>query len=444
MSVYGSAGDQPPARGRREDRHGVSVRRALALVNVAAIERNCARLRAELRSGCELCVVVKADGYGHGAVQSARAALRGGAERLAVAGSSEALALRRAGLLDVPLLVMGALSPVELREALAADADVVVWREQHIRAVARAGGGRVHIKLDSGMGRLGTRDPEDASRVVEEALKTPGVELAGVMTHFATADNRCEEDRHSDSHGGGNQNDSQDSGGRGKAGDDDDALFFQRQLELFGTWAEEVKAAHPQIVVHAANSAAVLRERRSHFDMVRCGIAVYGMDPFGEDPLAYGLQPALELYSYVAEVKRCSPGESAGYGRSFIAERPTQLAVLPIGYGDGWRRGLSNDGEVLIGGAHRPLVGTVSMDNLTVDLGDDSNAEALRGSEAVLIGAQGERRITAEQVARRLNTINYEITCGLTGRVPRVYHRDGQPLSEGETEAAPAAAASKA
>lgn len=383
----------------------MNVRRVLARVNVGAIERNCARLRAELREGCELCVVVKADGYGHGAVASARAALRGGATRLAVAGSHEALELRQAGLEGVPLLVMGALSECELREALGAQAEVVVWTDDHVRAVARAGGGRVHVKLDTGMGRLGTRDPQQATRVVELVGGEPGVELVGAMTHFATADDR---------------------------GDS----FFHRQLGLFGDWVAQVKAAHPEVVAHAANSAATLREPEAHFDMVRCGIAVYGMDPFWRDPLARSLEPALELSSYVAEVKPCAPGQSAGYGRSFIAERFTHLGVLPIGYGDGWRRGLSNNAEVLIGGARHPLVGTVSMDNMTVDLGPEADGEQLRGAAAVLVGRQGRQRITAEEVAERLDTINYEITCGLTPRVPRVYHRDGEPLRQAAAEVA--------
>lgn len=401
----------------------MSQRRVIARVNVAAIERNCTRLRSELASGCELCVVVKADGYGHGALESARAALRGGAGRLAVAGSSEALALRRAGLRDVPILIMGPLTETELGEALAVGAEVVVWEERHVRAVAAAGGGRVHVKLDSGMGRLGTRDAAQALRVVDLAAQTPGVELAGAMTHFATADRHGDDERSSVDH----------------------ATFFERQLSLFEAWAGKVKAAHPQVVVHGANSAAVLREPRSHFDMVRCGIAVYGMDPFGEDPLASRLEPALELCSYVAAVKGCSPGESAGYGRSFIAERFTQIAVLPIGYGDGWRRGLSNNGHALIGGERHPFAGTVSMDSITVDLGDRPQAKASQGSEAVLIGMQGSERITAEQVAQRLGTINYEITCGLTSRVPRVYHRDGQPVAEGErTEEQAAAIAGEA
>ncbi len=370
--------------------------RAQARVNMAAIERNCARLRTELRHGAALCAVVKADGYGHGAVQSARAALAGGASWLAVAGAGEARELREAGLRDVRVLVMGALSPVELEETLAADGDVVVWNERYLEAVAAAGGGRVHVKFDSGMGRLGTRDPVEASRVATAARDAPGVQLVGVMTHFATAD------------------DLKDNG------------FFARQLAAFTSWARAVKDEQPELLVHAANSAAMLREAEAQFDMVRCGIAIYGMDPFGKDPAARALEPALELSSYVAEVKPCKAGESAGYGRQFVAEHDTCICVLPIGYGDGWRRGLSNNADVLIGGHRHPLVGTVSMDSITVDLGVDG--ERLRGERAILIGFQGSERITAEEVARRLDTINYEVTCALTPRVPRIYHRDGVPI----------------
>ncbi len=380
--------------------------RAQASVNVSAIERNCARLRAELRDGAELCAVVKADGYGHGAVQSALAALAGGASWLAVATAAEASELRDAGVGAAPILVMGALSPPELREALDADADVVVWSERHVRAVADAGGGRVHVKLDTGMGRLGTRDVDEATRALEAARAIDAVQPVGLMTHFATADEL------------------------------DDDGFFARQLGMFMHWARAQQEAQPELIVHGANSAALLRDADAHFDMVRCGVAIYGMDPFGEDPAPRSLEPALELSSYVAEVKPCRAGESAGYGRRFVAERDTQLGVLPIGYGDGWRRGLSNNADVLIDGARRALVGTVSMDNVTIDLGADADADAerLRGAPATLIGVDGEERITAEELARRLQTINYEITCGLTPRVPRVHHRDGaalEPLAAG-------------
>ena len=224
----------------------------------------------------------------------------------------------------------------------------------------------------------------------------PKLRLAGAMTHFATADEP-----------------------------DADDGFFEAQLERFATFAETLRSEHPGLLVHAANSAATLRSAAAHFDLVRCGVATYGLDPFHQDPAARELEPALELRSYVAALKPSARGESAGYGRRFVAERDTVLGVLPIGYGDGWRRGLSNNADVLVGGARVPLVGTISMDNLTVDLGPAPSAGV--GEPAVLIGAAGPERITAEEVARRLHTINYEITCGLTARVPRAYHRDGEP-----------------
>jgi alanine racemase len=174
------------------------------------------------------------------------------------------------------------------------------------------------------------------------------------------------------------------------------------------------------VVVHAANSAATLAEPGARLDMVRCGIAIYGMDPFHRDPAEHGLEPALELVSYVAEVKLARPGQSAGYGRRFVAERETWLGTIPIGYGDGVRRGLTGRGAVLVGGRRVPLAGTVSMDNITVDLGD---RPVERGTEAVLLGARGGERILAEDWARALGTINYEVTCGLTPRPPRMYAR---------------------
>ncbi len=376
----------------REER---TMRRVQARVNLAAIERNCARLCSELHSGAALCAVVKADGYGHGAVASARAALAGGASWLAVVDPGEVVELRAGGLEDVRVLVMGALSPHELREALAARGDVVIWRQRQLEDVLAAGGGRVHVKLDSGMGRLGTRDVAEATGLAAAAARAPDVELAGVMTHFATAD-----DLH-------------------------DEGFFATQLQTFTRWVSDLRREHPGILVHAANSAAMLREVATQFDMVRCGIAIYGMDPFGRDAAARALEPALELSSYIADVKRCAAGQSAGYGRQFVAEHDTFVAVVPVGYGDGWRRGLSNNADVLVAGRRYPVVGTVSMDSVTVDLGSEEAAQDLLGERAILIGFQGSERITAEEVARRLDTINYEITCGLTPRVPRVYHRDG-------------------
>jgi alanine racemase len=218
----------------------------------------------------------------------------------------------------------------------------------------------------------------------------PHLELAGLWTHFSTAD---------------------------EPGSD----YFDEQLARFGPLAELVRAEHPGCVVHAANSAATFRDPGAHFDMARCGIAIYGLDPFHEDPAQRELEPALSLHSYVADVKRFAKGVSAGYGRRWRAPRDTWVGVLPIGYGDGVRRGLTNRGQVLVGGRRLPLVGTVSMDNITIDLGPQTDIEP--GAPAVLIGSQGAERILAEEVARALETINYEVTCGISARVPRVEAR---------------------
>jgi alanine racemase len=374
--------------------------RALARVNVAAIERNVARIRAGLSGGARLAAVVKGNGYGHGPVPAAQAALAGGAQSLAVVTAGEAAALREAGI-DAPVLVMGALSDEELPVAVAAGAELVAWTDSFVERLRRMRAGhadtpvRVHVKLDTGMGRLGTRDPAEAVLVAERiAAGAPTLELAGAMTHFASAD--------------------------------EDPDFTALQLARFTPFVLSLRERWPGIVAHAANSAATLREPASHFDLVRCGIAIYGCDPMNQDPAAYGLEPALELVSYVAAVKLARAGDSAGYGRRFVAERDTWIATVPIGYADGIRRALSGNCDVLIGGRRYPLVGTVSMDNITVDVGAP---DAVRcGDRVTIIGVDGKQRQTAEDLARRVGTINYEILCGLTPRVPRAYHRDGTPV----------------
>lgn len=376
--------------------------RALASVNLAAIERNIAHLRAQLQPGCQFCAVVKADAYGHGAVPVAHAALAGGARWLAVATAEEAAELRRGGII-ARILVMGALSREELPVALTARADIVAWSEAFVADIARAGAAlgrdrpvRVHVKLDTGMGRLGTRLVEHAEATAAAVIETPALELAGAMTHFATAD-------------------------------EDDTEFVEAQLELFTPFVAALRARAPGLVVHAANSAATLRHPDSHFDLVRCGIAMYGGDPANGDPSAVGLDPAMALDSYVAAVKRAAAGDSTGYGRTWVAARDTWVATLPIGYADGVRRALSNNCDVLIGGRRYPLVGNVSMDNITVDIGPEGGTRVAVGERGRIIGRDGGERQTAEELARRIGTINYEITCGVSHRVPRVYHRDGAP-----------------
>ncbi|HEY8762669.1 MAG TPA: alanine racemase [Solirubrobacteraceae bacterium] len=371
--------------------------RALARVNLAAIERNVARLLRDLQ-GSALCAVVKADGYGHGAVPVARAAVQAGASWLAVATVDEATQLREAGI-STRLLVMGAISADELPAALRTGADLVAWSGRFVTDVAAQVGtgapARLHVKFDTGLGRLGTRELGEALSVAHEVIGCgPATTLAGAMTHFATAD--------------------------------DDPEFMAAQLERFAPFAAQMRELAGDVVVHAANSAATLTEPAAHFDMVRCGIAIYGCDPMNDDPDDHGLEPALELCSYLAALKPAAPGDSAGYGRRFIAREPTCIGTVPVGYADGIRRALSNNCDVLVRGGRYPLVGTVSMDNLTVDLGASPSAAV--GDEVTIIGRDGGERQTAEQLARRIDTISYEVVCGISGRVPRLYHRDGRAV----------------
>lgn len=366
--------------------------RAVASINLAAIERNVGRLRALMSPNTALCAVVKADGYGHGAVPVARAAKAGGASSLAVATAAEAMALRATGI-GGPLVVLGALTDDELALALRADAEIVVWREEFLR---RIGGrqARVHVKLDTGLGRLGSRDAETATEVARCVATSPHLRLVGAMTHFATADEPA-------------------------------SPFMAAQLERFARWVDRLRAEHPHVVAHAANSAAMMQNPDSHFDMVRSGMAIYGLNPFDREGLSDDLEPALRLRSYIARIETYEPGESTGYGRAFIACDATRIATIPIGYADGYSRALSACSQVDIAGTLYPVAGWISMDNLTVDLGQ---ADTVReGEEVLLIGPN----VSVDDLARWSETINYEVVCRISSRVVRTYHRDGVACEHG-------------
>lgn len=368
--------------------------RAEARISMAAITANCEFLRSKLTGGAELCAVVKADGYGHGIEQTARAAVAGGATRLAVVTAEEAAEVARLRL-GVPLILVGPPPLDELPAAVETGAQLTAWSADQIHEIRAAAilldrKVDVHVKLDTGMSRFGAKTADEALAALDAAAESESIDPVGVWTHFATADEADDE-------------------------------FFGRQLARFSEFAAEAKRRHPTLLAHAANSAATLRDAASHFDFVRCGIAVYGLDPFQGDAAATGLTPALSLHSYVASVRPLAAGESVGYGRRFVAERDTLVATVPIGYGDGWRRALSDNSDVLIGGRRFRQRGTISMDSIGVDL--DGETDVLPGAPVTLIGADGEQRITTEDVAARIGTINYEVTCGLTARTVRSYDR---------------------
>jgi alanine racemase len=356
----------------------VSAARCRVEVDLGAIGDNARRLAAAA-APAELWAVAKADGYGHGAVDAGRAAAAGGARRLGVATLDEARALREA-VPEVPVVVLAPLGRGQ--EADVEGLEVTVSTpgayERLRDAGARCG---VHVKVDTGMGRWGLA----AAEALEVARRlasgdAPGLELAGVCSHLATAD-------------------------------EDDSTFLELQLERFA----QVAASFPPAPRHVANSAATLRAPSARHDAVRCGIALYGVSPFEGDPAADGLRPAMRLTSRVAQVKTLRPGESSGYGRRLVARDQTRIALVPVGYGDGYPRVLSGRSHVLIRGRRRPVAATISMDQLTCVVSDDVEV----GDQVVLLGEQDGERVGAEELAARAGTIGYEIVCGLRQRAAR-------------------------
>lgn len=368
----------------------MSDARSTATIDLAAIRHNAARL-ARAAGGADLMAVVKANGYGHGAVECARAAVEGGAASLAVASVEEAEELRLGGA-SAPILIMSPLAGAGFERALAAGCEVVVGDAagvQGMGAAARGRPARVHVEVDTGMGRLGVAP--DFALALAESAREAGLEVVGLMTHFATADER----------------------------EGPEAGFMREQLVRFRQLLPGFRREFPGIRVHAANSAATLREPDAAFDMVRCGIALYGCSPFGTDPVDDDLVPAMRWTSRLAQVKPFTSRMSAGYGRTWRAARGTWVGIVPVGYADGFSRDLSNNDEVLVGGRRVPVVGTVSMDLIAVDLGPEAAERG--GEEVVIIGRQGDERITADQIARRRGSISYEVTCAVSPRVARVH-----------------------
>jgi alanine racemase len=379
--------------------------RAVAEIDLEAIRHNVRRLMRDLPEGAVHCAVVKANGYGHGAVPVARAALEAGSAWLGVATALEAEELRAAGL-EAPILIFGPLTGTGLERAARAGAEVVAWSAPFLDEAARLGV-RVHVKVDTGMGRLGVR-PHEAPGLCARAHA--GEVLSGLMSHFATAD---------------------------EPGSD----FFDQQLRRFGKVAAELKERYPGLLCHTANSAAMLRDPASHFDMVRTGIAMYGLAPANDDPFRDGLRPAMKLLSYLAGAREALPGDTVGYGRTWHAVEVTRVGIVPVGYADGVRRALGNRAEVLVAGRRCPIIGRISMDQMTVRLPDDWGAP---GDEVVLFGAAGDGvagdagvvwtepqgprmdapdtpRILCEEMAGMLDTINYEVACDVAPRVARRY-----------------------
>jgi alanine racemase len=355
--------------------------RATVTIDLAAIAENVTALRGRADPAA-LWAVVKADGYGHGASVVGRAALAAGAAKLCVATWEEGRALR-ADLPDAPVLVMGPLAPGEEEDVSGVELAVSsIEALDRLRSSAREPL-VVHVKADTGMGRWGM-SLDDARRAGEELTRSSRLRLGGLMSHLASAD--------------------------------DDPAHTRMQLERFGRLAEDF----PPCPRHVANSAATINTAAAAWDAVRCGIAVYGLSPFHDEPARHGLRPALRFESYVAQLKQLQPGESAGYGRRLVADRPVWVGLAPAGYADGVPRVLSGKMDVLVRGRRRRVAATISMDQLTFVVGDQCDVEL--GDAVVLIGTDGEQRIGAEEWASLSDTISYEILTDIAPRRRRVEH----------------------
>jgi alanine racemase len=378
-----------------------------AEIDLQALAHNIRELRRITHPDARLMGVVKANGYGHGAIEVARCALQNGAEVLGIARIEEGIRIREAGL-EVPILIFGYTLPELAAEILEYDLTQTVYTYASAQALSQTATSlkkkiRIHLKVDTGMGRLGLlpknfqEDNSGAinSDTIEECLAIAGLdglELEGIFTHFATADSA-------------------------------DKAYAEDQLDLFMNFLNRLrKAGLEPRVRHAANSAALIDMPQSHLDMVRPGIASYGLYPSDEvDKKHIDLKPAMALKARIIHLKKVPAGFKVSYGSTYQTRKATTIATIPIGYADGLNRLLSSSGQMLVHGQRAPIIGRVCMDLTMLDVGHIDNVQI--GDEAVIFGQQGSESITVDEIASSLNTINYEIVSTITARVPRVYLR---------------------
>lgn len=365
-----------------------------AEINLDAVGNNIRAIKKQLKSSTLFMAVVKADGYGHGAVEVSNEALRCGADRLGVALPEEGVALRKAQI-TAPIQILGEIHPSASSVVVENDLIPTVCSQavaeklsqeatRHQRTIS------VHVKVDTGMNRLGLR-PNDTPQFLEYLQRLPFLRVEGIFTHFSCSDNPESE-------------------------------YTKKQFSKLQTLLSELSQRKLNFGLrHAANSAATIFFPETQLDMVRIGIALYGLHPSDATKDKITLDPALSLICLVSQLKPLSAGEGVSYGLTYKAEKDAKIALLPLGYADGYTRLLSNKGQVLVGGARVSLVGNICMDQSLADVSAVENVKV--GDEAVLIGRQGRQEISADELAGILGTINYEITCMISNRVPRTHKR---------------------
>lgn len=369
-----------------------------AEVDLKAIAHNIRELRRITNPKARFMAIVKANAYGHGIIEVARQSLENGAEALGVANIEEGIQLRKAGI-DAPVLIFGYTSPVHAKKLIEFDLTQTVYSYETSRALSEAVAAygkkiKVHIKVDTGMGRLGLlREITDSAvSEVESISRLPMLELEGIYTHFATADKS-------------------------------DRYYAGKQFEIFMDFLNQLRIAGLEIpVTHAANSAAMINMPETHLDMVRAGISIYGLYTSEEvDRSIIKLKPAMELKTKIIHLKKVPAGFKVSYGTTYETETPTTIATVSIGYADGLNRLLSSKGRMLVCGQSAPIVGRICMDLTMLDVG--KIPEIAIGEEVVVFGKQGNASISVDEIASTINTINYEVVSTIMERVPRIYLR---------------------
>lgn len=372
--------------------------RVSARIDLDAIVWNMERTREKISEQTKIMAVIKADGYGHGAVVVARA-IRHVADAYGVATLEEGLELRQAGIRK-PVLILGPVPRQVYSEAIMQGLSLTVTNYDMAKCLSQEAGkagkmAHIHVKVDTGMGRIGFLPGEESLAEIQQIARLPDVELEGIFTHFATADEN-EKDR------------------------------AYKQLSRFLSFTGQLEERGVTFFVrHAANSAAIMEMPEAHLDMVRSGITTYGLypsDQVAKDQLK--IRPAMSLVSQVIYKKVLGPGCGIGYGSSFVTGRETTVATIPVGYGDGYPRALSNKGRVLIHGKSAPILGRVCMDQMMVDVTDIPMVQ--EGDVVTLLGKDGQEEITAEELATGEDSFHYEILCGIGKRVPREFYQWGK------------------
>ena len=363
-----------------------------ATIDLAALAYNLSQIRGRVSNNCSILAVVKANAYGHGAVDVSRALVQAGVTRLAVATVHEGIALREAGI-NGDILVLGALLDTHVQELFPYRLTPVINEQRLLPQLAKEAEAAnkplsIHIKVDTGMGRLGLPASE-LMTFLDAFPRWKSLRIEGFMTHLADSDG-------------------------------DDSSHTEQQLKSFRGLLEQVEQRGMSVpFVHVANSAAIIRYPQSHFSMVRPGIMLYGYHTLPDAVPCPRLQPVLSLRTTVMQLRTIKPGETVSYNRTFVAKRPSTIAVLPIGYADGYNRQLSNKGFVLIDGKRAPIVGLICMDMTMVDVTDIPSVRV--GDSVTLIGRQGQEAIWADEIAGWTDTIPYETLCVIGSRIPRVY-----------------------